>query len=282
MYRRLRRERHQFRQQSSLIDKGHCTPQRPIPKRRRAHEGQFASWKELTEAGAGARRFVAWHAHCAAKTARCDSFSYSATVRASQFLLAALTLSVVAVAAPRSTAWAADADNGWLRGPHPFLKPNALQISGGYSAVSGGAIGGLKLKTAFEYELLGSLWLNLHVSFVDGTDKPIDARACNSCGRMADAMGGLSYRLRMPVPVIVTGTLSGGFLFVFPDEYASAMGVGARAAVAARYYFFDWLGFGLELANTVGFVSHEKASGLSRGLAILDALAGVEIQFDTP
>lgn len=203
-------------------------------------------------------------------------------MRAFPFILAALVSSAVVVSAPSTTALAADKDNGWLRGPHPFLKSNALQISGGFSTISGSGIGGLKLKTAFEYELLGSLWLNLHVSFVDGSDKPIDGRACASCGRMADAMGGLSYRLRMPVPIIVTGTVSGGFLFVFPDEYASAMGVGARAAVAARYYFFDWLGFGVELANTVGIVSHENASGLSRGLASLDALAGVEIQFDTP
>jgi hypothetical protein len=169
-----------------------------------------------------------------------------------------------------------------LRGPHPFLKPNALQLAGGFNAASGGGIGGLKLQGAFEYELVGSLWLNLHVGFVDGSDKPVDGRACATCGQMADTMAGLSYRLRMEVPVVLTGTLAGGFLFVFPDQYGSAMGMGVRGALSGRYFLYDWLGFGLELGTTVGFVSHEEASGLSRGLASLDALAGVEVQFDTP
>ncbi len=176
----------------------------------------------------------------------------------------------------------ANQDDGLLRGPHPFLKANALAVSGGFAAATGGTAGGLKLKGAFEYELLGSLWLNLQMSFVDGSDRPLDARPCRSCGRAADAMAGLSYRLRMDIPVIVSGTLAAGFVFVFPDSSASAMGLGLRPSVAARYYLFDWLGLGLELGGLVGFASHDASSGLSRGLASLEALVGVEVQFDTP
>lgn len=210
------------------------------------------------------------------------TFSYSARVRAYTRALVSL-VAFVSIGLATSAKAAADApDSGVLRGPHPFLKPNALQLAGGFNAASGGSIGGLKLQGAFEYELVGSLWLNLHVGFVDGSDKPVDGRACATCGQMADTMAGLSYRLRMDVPVLLTGTLAGGFLFVFPDQYSAAMGLGVRGAVAGRYYLYDWLGFGLEIGTTVGFVSHEKASGLSRGLASLDALAGVEVQFDTP
>ena len=207
------------------------------------------------------------------------SFSYSAAVRAYSFAFGALVLSALPSNGP---AHAAEADNGWLRGPHPFLKENALQFGGGYAASRGGGISGLKLQGAFEYELVGSLWLSLHVGFIDGSDKPRDARACATCGQMADAMGGISYRLRMDVPVVLAGTLTGGFVFVFPDQYAAAMGLGVRPAVSARYYFYDWLGFGLQIASTLAFVSHERASGLSRGLASIDALVGVEVQFDTP
>ncbi|MDX2019152.1 MAG: hypothetical protein SF187_02855 [Deltaproteobacteria bacterium] len=221
-------------------------------------------------------------ADSAAKYARWVTFSYSAPVRA--YTQAFVTFAALAWLGLSSAAAAATgpADGGLLRGPHPFLKPNALQLAGGFHAASGGGIGGLKLKAAFEYELVGSLWLNLHVGFVDGSDKPVDGRACATCGQMADTMGGLSYRLRMDVPVILTGTLAGGFLFVFPDQYSAAMGLGVRGSISGRYYLYDWLGFGLEIGTTVGFASHEKASGLSRGLASLDALVGVEVQFDTP
>ena len=218
----------------------------------------------------------------AAKYARWVTFGYSAPVRA--YTRALVTLAALAwLAFGAEIAFAADAvDPGLLRGPHPFLKTNALQLAGGFNAATGGSIGGMRLQAAFEYELVGSLWLNLQVGFIDGSDKPTDGRACATCGQMADTMGGLSYRLRMEVPVILTGTLAGGFLFVFPDQYSAAMGLGVRGAISGRYYLYDWLGFGLELGSTFGFVSHEKASGLSRGLASLHALVGAEVQFDTP
>lgn len=179
-------------------------------------------------------------------------------------------------------AGAAHAEEELLRGPHPFLKENALIVGGGYAASTGGMVGGLKLKGAFEYELVGSLWLNLQFNFVDGSDRPLDGRLCTSCGRAADAMAGLSYRLQMDVPVILSGTLAGGFVFVFPDRAASAMGLGLRPSVAGRYYVYDWLGFGLEMGALLGFASHESGSGLSRGLASLEAVLNVEVQFDTP
>lgn len=231
---------------------------------------------------AGAASLRTW-ADCAAKADPALGLGYSAAVRARNICIFFGLCFALATAAWPADARAADApDQGLLRGPHPFLKENALVIAGGYSAATGGMMGGFKVKGAYEYELVGSLWLNLQINFVNGSDQPLDRRPCASCGSAADAMAGLSYRLRMDVPIILAGTLAGGFLFVFPDQFTSAMGLGVRPSISARYYLYDWFGMGVELGGLLGFASHDAASGLSRGLASLEALVGVEIQFDTP
>ena len=214
----------------------------------------------------------------AAKADLDASFGYSRGVSVLRNLC--LTSTILALGVLRAAP--ANAVEGLLRGPHPFLKENAVIVGTGLAAAAGGTPGGLKLKAAFEYELVGSLWLSLQLGLIDGSDQPFDRRPCPSCGRSADTMVGLTYRLRMDVPIILSGTLAAGFVFVFPDASASAMGMGARPAVSARYFLFDWLGFGLELGALLGYASHDTASGLSRTLASLDALLAVEVQFDTP
>lgn len=220
-------------------------------------------------------------ADSAAKAAPMLGFGYSRAVRA-QLGTGLVVLSLIFGSTAGGGRSAQAQDGGVLRGPHPFLKPNALALTGGYATATGGTMGGLLLKGAYEYELLGSFWLNLQMAFVDGSDEPADTRRCTSCGRAASSMAGLTYRLRMDVPVVLSGTLAGGFVFVFPDSAPSAMGLAVRPSVAARYFVYDWLGFGVELGSTLGFASHDADAGLSRGLGTLEALMGAEVQFDTP
>ncbi len=45
-----------------------------------------------------------------------------------------------------------------------------LSVSGGITAASGGAVGGIRGYINYGYELRGSLWLDLHIGMVDGDD----------------------------------------------------------------------------------------------------------------
>jgi hypothetical protein len=166
-----------------------------------------------------------------------------------------------------------------MRGPHPFLKENQMDVSGGVASAAGAAIGGLRVQAGYGYQLVGSLWLGMHIGIVDGTDAPIDDAPCASCGRTFDVMAGLAYRLQTNLPIVPYGKLDGGFLFVFPDGYTSRAGVGVRPAVGARYFLFDWLGFGLELGGVVGLVGRDDVRGRGAGFGSLDATLGVEWQF---
>jgi len=162
-----------------------------------------------------------------------------------------------------------------LRGPHPFVKENSLSLSGGLTAASGAAVGGTRLHLNYGYQLAGSVWLDIHAGIVDGDPDPPGAAVCASCGTSADVLGGIAYRLRMNIPVVPYAKLSAGVVYLFPGQGENTAGLLARPAVGGKYFLYDWLGFGLELATGIGFVS----AGSSRTVASLDLSVGAEWQF---
>lgn len=191
-------------------------------------------------------------------------------------LVPASLLAIIAAATPFARA---ETPDEILRGPHPFLKENTLAISAGLSAASGDAVSGVRVQLAYGYELIGSLWLDLHAAAIDGSDVPVDQNPCSRCGTSAEVMGGVSYRLRMNVPVIPYAKVSVGLLYAFPDQGVGAMGLGVRPVLGARYYLYEWLGFGVEIGATLGFVNHDDVSGLSNGIGTMDVSLGAEYQF---
>jgi hypothetical protein len=186
------------------------------------------------------------------------------------------------------TAGAADAPlnpkGPFLRGPHPFRSENALTGMAGFGV--GNQFHGLRAGVGFGYELAGSLWFDLHLDVIDATGgnaaERVTTAPCTGCGKVdtfASVLGGLSYRLRANIPVIPYGAVTAGPVYLFNRNTQGAVGMAVRTAVGARYYLYDWLGFGLELAGLFGGAVVDDSSGLSSNLALFDMGLSAEFQF---
>lgn len=177
---------------------------------------------------------------------------------------------------------AARADEPFLRGPHPFLKDNELSLTGGYAVANG--FHGVHAALTYGYQAAGSLWFDVRVDWVDAAGGA-PARltpSCTSCAGVdtfADVMAGLEYRLRTDIPVVPYGAVLAGPAYLFNHNASGAIGVGLRGAIGARYFLYDWLGFGAEIGALLGGAAVDKSSGLSSNLALLDFGVGAEAQF---
>ena len=173
-----------------------------------------------------------------------------------------------------------------LRGPHPFLRDNALEVRGGFAHA--GFFGGPRLAVSYGYAAAGSLWLDLSAGLVDGGG-PLAVRDKCACAdhlnTYADVLAGISYRLRTSLPLVPYGKVAGGLLTFFPERSPRGAGLGARGAAGARWYLYDWLGFGLEVGTVLGFTGLERwtASGVDTGLRggmwLWEAGVTVDVQF---
>jgi hypothetical protein len=170
-----------------------------------------------------------------------------------------------------------------LRGPHPFGSQNVLTGGAGYAVAN--QFHGLRAGVGYGYELAGSLWFDLHLDVIDADTGNAAERiypACTTCGKVetfASVLGGLSYRLRANVPVIPYATITAGPIYLFNRNARGAIGMAARSAVGARYYLYDWLGFGLELAGLLGSAALDEAAGMSSTVALFDLGISAEFQF---
>jgi hypothetical protein len=178
-----------------------------------------------------------------------------------------------------------------LRGPHPFLKENALELAGGAALSS--PYGGTRAAVTYDWQAAGSWWLELRLALWRASSGPFAkdpscAPARPTCARLddqVDVMVGGQYRLRTNLPVVPYARGTIGPTFAFPSDADRAAGLAARLAAGAKWYAYDWLGFGGELGvfgATTGLDEHD-ASGLATGLDAryvgLEVLAGVEVQF---
>jgi hypothetical protein len=185
-----------------------------------------------------------------------------------------LLLLLLLATAPRR----ARAEELMLTGPHPFLKENALSLQVLLSAGLGDSSNGRGVGIGYGYMLDGPLWLDLQLNVRGASSSPLVACQPTSADAV-ELLGGLTWRLRTPVPVVPYLRLAGGLLYLYPRAGANAAGPAGRAAVGARYYVFDWLGFVLEGALSVGHAYLDRDYPGSHNYAIFDAGLGVEWQF---
>jgi hypothetical protein len=167
-----------------------------------------------------------------------------------------------------------------LRGPYPFLRDNELSIHGGYGVGFGDTFAGPKASVDYGYKLSGGLWLDIGAGFLSGMCRErVGATACSSEGDAAEVLAGIKWKLRMNLPVVPYAKLVAGVTYLFPDGARSGVGPLARAGIGAHYFFYEWIGIGLEVTCSVGHAGYQDGVGLSRTLGGLDAIAGVELAF---
>ncbi len=186
----------------------------------------------------------------------------------------ALAALLLLVAAPAGAA----AEPLVLTGPHPFLKENALSLQVLLSSGLGDSSDGRGVGIGYGYMLDGPLWLDLQLNVRGASSSPL--APCKSTNADAvELLAGLTWRLRTPVPVVPYLRMAGGLLYLYPRAGANAAGPVGRAAIGARYYVFDWLGFILEGALSLGhaYLDHDYPG--SHNYAVFDAGLGVEWQF---
>jgi hypothetical protein len=169
-----------------------------------------------------------------------------------------------------------------LRGPHPFRKDNELNVQGGYGTANG--FGGIRAGVGYGYQAAGSVWLDLRMDMVDAkgesSREPLACVApCATVSKYTAVMAGVKYKLRTSLPIIPYAGVVAGPMYLFNRGAGASFGLGAHASVGARYFLYDWLGFGLEVGATVGGASVPQVPGLESGLRILDIAAGAEVQF---
>jgi hypothetical protein len=178
-----------------------------------------------------------------------------------------------------SLAGPARADN-LLRGPYPFLRDNELSVHGGYAAGFGDTFAGPKATVDYGYKLSGGWWLDIGGGFLSGLcQQHAGAAPCAGEGDSAEVLAGIKWKLRMNVPVVPYAKLVAGLTYLFPDGARSGIGPIARAGVGAHYFFYQWIGVGLEVTCSLGHAGYQDAVGLSRTLGGLDAIAGAELAF---
>jgi len=197
-------------------------------------------------------------------------------------LLTALAL-VFAMLSP-SVARAEENQN-LLHGPHPFLKDNELSVHALIGEGQGDALSGAKLELGYGYKLTGGaapFWLNLLLSFEhSGCNPPSGATdACASVtGDVVETMAGVKWKFATPVPLVPYLQGNAGLVFAFPNGATNALGLALRAAGGANYFFFDWLGLGIQVGVSVGRIDYDATFHGSHTYSVVDFGGGVEFQF---
>jgi hypothetical protein len=179
------------------------------------------------------------------------------------------------VAASGARAWA---DEAVLAGPHPSRKENAVNVQFLVGTGLGDSFSGRGVGIGYGYMLHGPLWLDLQINVRASACGPLPACA-GSTGDDAELMAGVAWRVRTDIPVVPYLRGAAGLLYLYPNGAANAVGLGARAGAGLRYYVFDWLGFGVEAALSLGHGYFAADYRGGRTYAVLDMAIGVEFQF---
>lgn len=175
----------------------------------------------------------------------------------------------------------ARADENILRGPHPFLKDNELSAHVLLAAGLGDTPSGTKVSLDYGYKARGPLWLDLQLNLQHGTCSATpNSPACGpGNGDAFETLGGVKWKWATSIPVVPYAKAGAGLVFVFPSEAHSAIGVMARGAGGANYFFYDWLGIGAEIGFSLGSVAYDSTFTGSHAYTVLDFGGGLEFQF---
>jgi hypothetical protein len=179
----------------------------------------------------------------------------------------------------------AEENQNLLHGPHPFLKDNELSVHALIGEGQGDALSGAKLELGYGYKLTGGaapFWLNLLLSFEHSGCNPATGGtdACAGVtGDIVETMAGVKWKFATPVPVVPYLQGNAGLVFAFPNGATDALGLAIRAAGGANYFFFDWLGLGIQVGFSVGRIDYDATYHGSHTYSVVDFGGGVEFQF---
>jgi hypothetical protein len=196
-----------------------------------------------------------------------------------------LLLATLALGAAILRPSVARADENLLHGPHPFLKDNELSVHALVGEGQGDALSGAKLELGYGYKLTqGSapLWLSLLLSF--------EHSGCNSApggsgdcvgvtGDIVETMAGVKWKFATPLPLVPYIASNAGLVFAFPNGATDASGLAIRGTGGANYFFFDWLGLGVQVGFSVGRIDYDGTFHGSHTYSVFDFGGGVEFQF---
>ena len=172
----------------------------------------------------------------------------------------------------------ARADDLILTGPHPFLKENALSVEFLLGAGLGDSFSGRGVGLGYGYMLTGPLWLDLQMNIRAAACSPYGA--CRSTGGSdVELLAGASWRMRTDLPLVPYLRGGAGLIYLYPRAGQSATGLAVRGGVGAKYYIYDWLGFGIESALSLGHAYFSQDYAGSHTYAIFDVGLGMEWQF---
>jgi hypothetical protein len=170
----------------------------------------------------------------------------------------------------------ARADDNMLRGPYPFTKDNAVSAHILLAAGGNNTPGGTKLAGDYAFRLRGPAWLDLQLNYQHASCRtPDGSEECTGPGgRLFEAMAGVKLQWATAIPIVPYAKLGAGLVFAYPDGHPNGLGPAARVGGGANYFFFDWLGLGVELGVSVGHLSIASSS-----YSIVDFGGGVELMF---
>jgi hypothetical protein len=195
------------------------------------------------------------------------------TRRQFPLLITILTLLIASLAGR-----AARADENVLYGPHPFLKDNELSAHFLIAAGLGDSWGGTKVALDYGYRISGPVWLNLQLN-VQKSTCALTSGACTQDGSVFETLAGGKWKFTTDSPLVPDIKVAAGLVYLFPAEARSAVGLALRTGAGVHYFFFDWLGFGLEANLSLGHGFFDSSYGASHSYVVLDAGGGIEFQF---
>jgi hypothetical protein len=185
-------------------------------------------------------------------------------------------LGIVLLAAATSSA---RAEEDLLRGPHPFVKADELDLHAGYSGGLGDNVSGVRLQGDYTYRLGQVTWLDVQMGVVSGSCRTHEIACSNGTGTSVDVVGGAAWKFQTRLPLVVHARAAGGPLFLFPDGARSSAGFLVRGAGGAHYFLYDWFGLGAEIGASWGMAFFRADPRHTAHLGSVDATLGVALQF---
>jgi hypothetical protein len=187
------------------------------------------------------------------------------------------TLAILVVATATAAPARAEEEN-LLRGPHPFLRDNELSAHFLLAAGAGDSWSGTKLALDYGYRLGRPIWLNLQLNVERGSCA-LTSGSCARSGSTFETMAGGKWKFATESPVVPYLKVAAGLLYLFPEQARSAVGLAMRTGGGVAYFFFDWLGFGLEANLSLGRGFFDSSYVGSHAYVVFDFGGGIEFQF---
>jgi hypothetical protein len=172
----------------------------------------------------------------------------------------------------------ARADENVLRGPHPFLRDNELSAHFLLAVGAGDSWSGTKIAFDYGFRLHGPLWLDLQVNAQKGSCA-LTSGACARSGSSWETLAGAKWKFTTESPLVPYAKVATGLVYLFPEQARSAVGLAVRAGGGVAYFFFDWLGFGIEGNLSLGHGFFDSSYTGGHSYVVFDFGGGIEFQF---